>query len=716
MNAHTHRLVFNLRRNSPIAAPESARSCGRGRQAGRQRRQGGRRRGACANRLALNPATTQKRLGDGFYEQRLITEQIAQLTGRRFLTGYQNDEAQYQALMEAGATFAKTWQLIPGIALTAEQMARLTSDIVWLVEKEVAGQKVLVPQVYARVEDGDLAPSGALLAGAAVNLDTATELINSGRIAGRQVVSLTAENIKNLGGDVAGKEIFADARKDLQLKGGSFTAESRLIATAGRDLTVESSTVDLDYRAAGVNGSVRRTDISRVAGLYVTGDNGTLVASAGNDLALLAAAIVNSNPTAAGPAGGTTATTLLAAGNNLMLGTVTETRDAATSTKKTRWSESATTEVGSSIQTAGDLTLTAGNDLTARAATVQSGGAIDAAAGNDLTIETGQASYASDYTRKSSSSGFLSKKRTTTHNTSESTTTIASTFSGDRVTMTANRDIGVKGSNVVATNDTTLAAGRDIAVEAAIDTYRSSHVREKTKSGTFSTGLDATNKVHEEQRAQGSVISAGRDLSITAGAQTNRDGMPEAIASASSQQGSLIIQGSALDAGRDLAIQTTGDLLLLAAYSQSHETTQRTTQTRRKLETLNFDLDQTRALLATLTAGNSIDLNVGGNVAAQIGSMDSSGNLQADRMTATGVIKGSDRQQVSLTHTSDKKGTTTNGPTSKVLGNLAAQGIRSGAADSFAPEALQSGQAAVTALMQNGLLTITNQPAIQAAL
>ncbi|MDQ5958961.1 MAG: filamentous hemagglutinin, partial [Pseudomonadota bacterium] len=41
--------------------------------------------------LALDPATTQKRLGDGFYEQRLITEQVAQLTGRRFLIGYQNE-------------------------------------------------------------------------------------------------------------------------------------------------------------------------------------------------------------------------------------------------------------------------------------------------------------------------------------------------------------------------------------------------------------------------------------------------------------------------------------------------------------------------------------------------------------------------------------------------------------------------------------------------
>jgi len=338
------------------------------------------------------------------------------------------------------------------------------------------------------VQDGDLAPSGALLAGASINLETAGDLINSGRIAGRQVVALTAENIKNLGGSVAGKEISVLARTDLKLLGGSFTAENRLSAMAGRNLTVESSTVDLDYRVPGENGSVHRTDISRVAGLYVTGTDGTLLASAGNDLALLAAAIMNANPTAAGPAGGSAATTVLAAGNNLTLGTVSETRDAATSTKKTRWSESASTEVGTRIQTDGDLTLIAGNDLVARAATAQAGGAINANAGRDLSIESGQASTTSDYTRKSSSSGFLSKKTSTTHITSESTTAIASTFSGDSVTLTADRDIAVKGSNVVATNDTTLIATRNLSIEAAAETHNETHFSKTKQSGVFSSG------------------------------------------------------------------------------------------------------------------------------------------------------------------------------------------------------------------------------------
>ncbi|MEQ6352936.1 S-layer family protein, partial [Ralstonia pseudosolanacearum] len=74
---------------------------------------------------------------DSFYEQKLVREQVAQLTGRRFLDGYSSDEAQYRALIDNGVTYAKEWGLRPGVALTAAQMAQLTSDIVWLVEQEV---------------------------------------------------------------------------------------------------------------------------------------------------------------------------------------------------------------------------------------------------------------------------------------------------------------------------------------------------------------------------------------------------------------------------------------------------------------------------------------------------------------------------------------------------------------------------------------------------
>lgn len=64
-------------------------------------------------RAGYEPTQTQKRLGDGFYEQKLVREQIGELTGRRFLDGYASDEDQYRALLEAGATVAGAWGLRP---------------------------------------------------------------------------------------------------------------------------------------------------------------------------------------------------------------------------------------------------------------------------------------------------------------------------------------------------------------------------------------------------------------------------------------------------------------------------------------------------------------------------------------------------------------------------------------------------------------------------
>lgn len=95
----------------------------------------------------------QKRLGDGFYEQRLVNEQINQLTGRRFLDNYSSDFEQYKALMDSGIYYANKFNLRLGVGLTTQQMAELTSDMVWFVNKEVtlpSGKTltVLTPQVY----------------------------------------------------------------------------------------------------------------------------------------------------------------------------------------------------------------------------------------------------------------------------------------------------------------------------------------------------------------------------------------------------------------------------------------------------------------------------------------------------------------------------------------------------------------------------------------
>ena len=73
--------------------------------------------------------------------------------------------------MDAGVAYAKEFQLSPGIALTDQQMALLTTDIVWLQEETVklpdcSTTKALVPQVYLRrPQTGDIDTSGALISG-----------------------------------------------------------------------------------------------------------------------------------------------------------------------------------------------------------------------------------------------------------------------------------------------------------------------------------------------------------------------------------------------------------------------------------------------------------------------------------------------------------------------------------------------------------------------
>ncbi len=242
------------------------------------------------NQLSYDPATTTKRLGDGFYEQKLIREQVSTLTGKRFLAGYTSEEEQYQALMMSGVTFAKTFNLTPGIALTSLQMAQLTSDIVWLVEQTItlsdgSTTLALVPQVYAKLKDGDISNSGALLAGNSVNINITGDLANAGTIGSRNLMVLTADNINNLGGRISANNVVLNAERDISNLGGTIAAQNSMILTAGNDIKVVSTTQSNQNQSAA--SSFTRTNLDRVAGLYVTVGQGLMVASAGNDIHLV---------------------------------------------------------------------------------------------------------------------------------------------------------------------------------------------------------------------------------------------------------------------------------------------------------------------------------------------------------------------------------------------------------------------------------------------
>lgn len=434
-------------------------------------------------KMGVDPANVQKRLGDGFYEQTLVRDQVAQLTGRRFLDGYADDEAQYRALLDNAATIADAWGLRPGVALTAAQMAQLTSDIVWLVEQRVtladgSTTTALVPQVYVRVRPGDIDGTGTLLAGRSVELNLRGDLVNSGTIAGRTAVKIDAQNLRNLDGRISGDTVSANARTDLDNLGGLIDAHSVLVASAGRDLNMVTTTRS-GQNTAGLS-DFSRTNIDRVAGLFVSDQGATLLAKAGRDLRMDGAQVVNT---------GAQGQTLLAAGRDLSLGTVTEARQENNVRNNDNYlRQGYEREVGTTIDTAGAVQLQAGHDVNLRAAQVYSSdGAVSVMADNDVSIASGEQSNNWSEGRKHTHRGLLRSTTKTTRDSLEETQAIVSTLSGHQVAVRGN-NITVTGSNVVSDAGTVLLADNDLTVQAATNTRSESHFKRKDESGFLYNG------------------------------------------------------------------------------------------------------------------------------------------------------------------------------------------------------------------------------------
>ncbi|PQA75676.1 DUF637 domain-containing protein [Rhodoferax sp. TS-BS-61-7] len=467
------------------------------------------------SRINLDPNVTQKRLGDGFYEQRLINEQVAQLTGRRFLGNFTSDDQQFRALMDAGVTFATAFNLRPGIALTAEQIARLTSDIVWLQQETVTlpdgTQTVaLVPQIYLKPRTGDLSPSGGLISGASVNINTA-DLTNSGTILGRKVVQINADTINNLGGTIGGDAVALTATQDINNTGGTITAQDKLTLQAGRDINNTSTTATAS--TGDSRNGITNTTVDRVAGLYVTGDNGVLLASAGRDINLVASVVKNSG--AHSDRGGQTT---LVAQNDINLSTLQTRqtnnleRDAGNFRRAT-----STAEAGSSVEGAGNVTLSAGNDVNARAAKIGAGKELDVAAANNIILQAGQATTNVDQMASASGKDLFFTSSIQTRRQEQSATAQVSSLSGQSTKVVADNTLASIGAKLEATGvdtgtGTLRVEGKNNTLLYEVQNFSQTSVTTQTKTGLgvmfdpLGIGPDLENKTVTDARATSTAI------------------------------------------------------------------------------------------------------------------------------------------------------------------------------------------------------------------
>ncbi len=471
--------------------------------------------------LQVDPRHVQRRLGDGFHEQRLVREQVMALTGRRFLGQHRNDEAQYRALLDSGVTQARAWQLVPGVALSAAQMAQLTSDMVWLVEHDIrqadgSTTRALVPQLYVQVRPGDLDGSGALLSADRIGLKIDGTLYSSGKLAGREL-ALRAGQIRLAGGRISGDEVDLRATGDIGLYGTSVDGASRLGMQAGRDLTVSTTT----RHTAHAQGS--STHVDQVARLTLRGDDGRLTLRAGRDLQVMGAELDSRGQTG------------VHAGRDLSLGSV-----ATGSTHLTQWSDSnwrhdaRRDDVGSRLHSRSDQVLSAGRDLHTRAVQARSEhGDLAAVAGRDLRLIGGEAWQHVDQLLQVQHRGQLSSTLETTRDTLDQQQIRASTLSGERLQLQAGRDLELSASQAASTQDTRLQAGRDLTLSAGYSRHTLDRYRQQLTSGVFRGGSIGFTAGEQEQRHRqreegeravaslvgatdgGVTLSAGRDYRQT---------------------------------------------------------------------------------------------------------------------------------------------------------------------------------------------------------
>ena len=487
--------------------------------------------------VVYEPHTTQRMLGDGYVQQLVVQQQITQLTGNRFLPGYNSNEEQYMALMDAGVNFALEYDLVPGVALTSTQMSQLTSDMVWLVDQDVqladgSVQTVLVPQVYAVLEEGDLNGSGAVLGGQNIDINLAGLMHNTGKINAASELRIDVENVENVRGVISGEDVQIQAGQQIANLGGNITAGQRLDLRAGGDITVAA----LERVAADSNGGnfFETVTLDGIGTLTVTNPNASMFAAAGGDFNLEAGAL---------EAEGENSQIDILAQNDINIDPATVRQRSATVWDSRNFREdSASADIGSAIAGNADVNLTAGNDIEITAANIEIDGDLTATAGGNIDINAGEKTLTQYEDHYGKGGGLLAKTSRRTIDQIDNSDVLGTQISAQSVNVAAGNNLQVSGSSIVADNNVELNAVNDIDITSAQGRTASDSFEETKKSGIFGGGdfgitigsrkksedID-TDEVHQIASVIGSLdgdisINAGNDLEITASDLLARSG------------------------------------------------------------------------------------------------------------------------------------------------------------------------------------------------
>ncbi|EJK3988392.1 contact-dependent inhibition effector tRNA nuclease [Escherichia coli] len=554
------------------------------------------------DRLGLKPEKDYRFLGDAAFDTRYVSNVILNQTGSRYINGTGSDLAQMKYLMDSAAAQQKALGLTFGVSLTAGQVAQLTRSILWWESVTINGQTVMVPKLYLSPEDitlhngsvisgnnvqlagGNITNSGGSInaqndllldstgsidnlnaglisAGGSLDLSAIGDIGNISSVISGKTVSLESAtgNISNLtrteqwamnngynhfsGTDTgplaavrATDSLFMGAAGDISITGAAVSAGDSVLLSAGNDLNMNAIQAGERRRYGG-------------SGWYETHAVAPTV-TAGNSLMLSAGRDVNSQ------AAGITAENSMdiRAGRDVNMAAESTGAGDHDSTFSMKTVHDSVRQQGTDMTSGGDITVTAGRDITSVATAVTAKGDIGVNAGHDIELGT---ATESDYHYSESGetrNRLLSHQTTRTITEDSVTREKGSLLSGNRVTVNAGNNLTVQGSDVVADRDVSLAADNHVDVLAATSTDTSWRFKETKKSGLTGTGgigfTTGSSKTTHDRREAGTtqsqsastIGSTAGNVSITAGKQAH-------------------ISGSDVIANRDISI--TGDSVVV---------------------------------------------------------------------------------------------------------------------------------------------------------
>lgn len=585
------------------------------------------------NRIGYNPGRSVPFLGDAYFENQLVDQQLRQLINQglgagSFIPGSDAIE-QMKVLLDRGADFAAANGLTIGDKLSPELIANLTETMVWYEKKTVNGIEVLVPTVYiADADKANLTVAGAIISGDTVNMNVG-DANNSGMISAKTDLQLAATNITATGGSFnAGNNLQLNASESLiiaagtmQIGGETFVKSGSGVQAGGNASLTAGDALTLRGAEVNVGGDVSLTGQSATLDTAKATNNGSdnvigTTVQSGGDTTITAKQDVNviGSSVAAGGNLGIEAengsVNVVAAGVDKKVNGVAGTRMSQTDS---------TWAAGSSLSSGGDTTVKAGDDILISGSKVSADGDVSLEAKDDINITVAQ--------QQTETNGSEVKQGSTTHIGSEiSSGGSVHVTAGDAAASGDAHDLNIIGSKIDAKGKVELSATDNVTLAEARDT---SYLEVDTSSKRIFSSKETHSRT-ETETTLGSSISGRGGVDISSGQDTT--------ISASK------VQAGTADNKANLNIDAGGDLIIASGKNTTETDTSKSKSGLLSKESGKGHAYDETTIASELGSSGNVNLNAGDNVAISGSKVTAGDNIVivGDSVSIIGAQEGHD--------------------------------------------------------------------------